>query len=182
MGPRLQRRVCVLVAGLFQHHPAFIASVCNRIIIALASLVLRLLQTPAQPTKKTPNMIAMVTHTKVLLAQFGDARLHPDIVQKAVSLGTVLEQAKQLPLVGQAGSRSRCQTGVESLDTALRSTSERAADGSLVYAQSLGDARLAPALLMQFPSTQPAAFFDSIAPPGLSGALFLPGHIKAPGS
>src|SRR5262245_41783463 len=106
----------------------------------------------------------MVTETKVLLDQLGDARLGPGSSKKAVSLGTLLEQAKQLLvlLVGQAGNHSRCRTRAERLDATRCSTSDPAADSSLVYAQGLGDARLAPALLMQLPARQPAAFFPIV--------------------
>ena len=84
----------------------------------------------------------------------------PDFAAEAECLGAPRQQGRQpVPLLGgQLGRRPRRHAPPQRLDPALAGTSHPLAHGARRHPECVGDRPLAPALPLQFPGAQPAAF------------------------
>lgn len=103
----------------------------------------------------------MVAYAEDLFDDRRDARAGPDISTKAVGFGPLGQQIRDLcQLVGrQPRLRTGGDTTAQRFDTAsFLCALEPLAHCPVGHSKGLGDAALLPALLFQFPSSEPAAF------------------------
>lgn len=105
-------------------------------------------------------MSRMVAYAKDLFDHSRCPRRGPDISNKAVGFGALRQQTRDLrPLLGrQSGLRTRGNTTAQRFDTSIIRTLEPLAYCAWGHAQGFGNTSLFPALLFEFPSTEPATF------------------------
>src|SRR4051794_6919185 len=105
-------------------------------------------------------MINMIAHAELTLDDAGNACLRPNIADKAVGFSARLEHVgKPLTLLLSQLRRRAWMGAISQRDRSARSsTGNPLADCALSHAQRDGDLFLRPAVLMQVPGTQAAAF------------------------
>jgi hypothetical protein len=106
-------------------------------------------------------MRRMIGDTKRALEYRCDAGRGPNIATKPKGFRPACQQRRYLALLGHSQRRltARSRVAPQRLcATALASALDPLADRALGHAEGLSDAGLGPALLVQFPGPQPAAF------------------------
>ena len=105
-------------------------------------------------------MINMIADAELALDHGRNPLLGPDIANKAVGFCSLLEQIwkRFALLLGQFRRRAKTRAISQRVRSARSSTSNPLADRALGHAHRHGDLFLRPALLMQVPRAQAAAF------------------------
>jgi hypothetical protein len=128
--------------------------------LALTGAPKRALQAEADRFEQTSDMGRMVGDAKGLLDDLADTCTPSDLAAKAKGLRATIEQAGELSELhfAEACWRARGNSPSQAIYSVGCGTLEPVTDRALGDRQGFGDARLAPALLMQLPSVQPTAF------------------------
>jgi hypothetical protein len=118
------------------------------------------LQAEADRFEQTTDMGRMIPDAKGLLDDLADTRTRPDLAAKAKGLWATIEQIGELSElhIAEACWRARSNSPSQAIYSLGCGTLEPVTDRALGDPQGFGNARLAPALLMQLPSAQPTAF------------------------
>jgi len=124
-------------------------------------------------------MRGMIGDTKRALEYRCDAGRGPNIATKPEGFRPAREQHRDLALLRLSQCRPTARSWVAPqrlCATALASALDPLADCALGHTEGLSDAGLGPALLVQFPGPQPAAF----APQQSSAATAVPASFSGP--
>lgn len=126
----------------------------------------------------------MVADSKLVLNHLGHAASSPDIAQKTISFGTLLQQFNQLrELVWAQGGRTpRYGLISQSSGAVAGSTRQPLADRTLGHTQSLSDVALGPTLLIKRPGALASAFAPTSGPVTICRAHRLQLSISRPTS
>ncbi len=139
---------------------AFLYPLCYGGFIALGGATDRLLVTPTTGFEQSSYIIGMIPHPELAFYHESDALTGPHIATKAETLCAACEQGGYLGAL-HPGKATRCAAGgafLEGLCAFFSPALDPLADGSWGDIEFIGDVLLLPALLVELPGTQAAAF------------------------